>query len=143
MLIAPLAPARDPTTGVLGETRPCAIALIVDLEREPRFPSELLAERYRLTAAEARLAWEIASGRSLQDAADKFGATIGTVRNQLKQIVAKTEVNRQAALVRLLTADLAAQAARLVGASAGPGPRAKSGGGVEIVRHEPERRTAR
>jgi DNA-binding CsgD family transcriptional regulator/PAS domain-containing protein len=113
VLIAPLVRARDPTSGVLGETRPCATALIVDLEREPRFPSELLAERYRLTAAEARLAWEIACGRSLQDAADRFGIAFGTARNQLKQIFAKTEVNRQAELVRLLNADLAAQAARL------------------------------
>jgi len=115
VLIAPTIRARDPTCGLLGETRPCAIVLIADLERQPHLPSELLAARYQLTPAEARLACEIVAGSSLQDAADQFGIAIGTARNQLKQIFAKTEVNRQSELVRLLTADLAAHAARLVG----------------------------
>jgi len=44
------------------------------------------------------------------------GVAIGTARNQLKQIFLKTDVRRQSELVRLLTADLAAQAAQLVGA---------------------------
>jgi DNA-binding CsgD family transcriptional regulator/PAS domain-containing protein len=114
VLIAPVICARDPTRGIVGETRPCAIVLIVDLERQPHFPCELLAERYQLTPAEARLACEILAGSSLQDAADRFGVACGTARNQLKQIFAKTEVTRQAELVRLLTADLAAHAAQLV-----------------------------
>jgi DNA-binding CsgD family transcriptional regulator len=113
VLIAPTIRARDPTCGILGETRPCAIVLMVDLERQPQFPGALLAERYQLTPAEARLACELLAGSSLQDAADRFGVALGTARNQLKQIFAKTEVNRQSELVRLLTADLAAQAARL------------------------------
>lgn len=106
-------PAAKPR-GVLGETRPCAIVLLTDLEQEPCYPAELLTRRHRLTAAEARLACEILAGSSLQDAADKFGVAIGTARNQLKQIFLKTKVNRQAELVRLLTADLVAQAAHLV-----------------------------
>ncbi len=114
VLVAPLIRARDPTNGVLGGTRPCAIVLIVDLAQELRYPTALLAERYRLTAAEARLACAILAGSSLQDAADKFGVAIGTARNQLKQIFAKAGVNRQAELVRLLTADFAAHAADLV-----------------------------
>lgn len=40
--------------------------------------------------------------------------TIGTARNQLKQIFAKTDVKRQADLVSLLANDLAARAAALV-----------------------------
>jgi DNA-binding CsgD family transcriptional regulator len=89
---------------------------MTDPEREACYPAELLSERYGLTAAEARLACEMIGGSSLQDAADRFGVAIGTARNQLKQVFAKTDVNRQSELVRLLTADLAAQAAHLVGA---------------------------
>ena len=114
VLVAPLNRARDPTNGILGATRPCAIVLVVDLDQERRYPCQLLAQRYGLTGAEARLACEILGGSSLQDAADRFGVAIGTARNQLKQIFVKTEVNRQAELVRLLTADLAAQAGQLV-----------------------------
>jgi DNA-binding CsgD family transcriptional regulator len=114
VLVAPLTRARDTSDGLIGRTRPCAIVLITDLEREPHYPNAFLARRYQLTAAEARLACAIAHGISLQDAADEFGIAIGTARNQLKQIFLKTDVNRQAELVRLLTADLAARAAHLV-----------------------------
>lgn len=113
VLVAPLTQARDPTNGLIGETRPCAIVLLTDLDQEPCYPAELLAQRYQLTAAEARLACEMLTGSTLQDAADKFGVAIGTARNQLKQVFAKTQVSRQAELVRLLTADLAAHAAQL------------------------------
>jgi DNA-binding CsgD family transcriptional regulator len=116
VLVAPLTQARDSTNGLIGETRPCAIVLLSDPEHEPCYPAALLAQRYQLTAAEARLACAMLSGSSLRDAADQFGVAIGTARNQLKQIFAKTDVKRQAELVRLLTTDLAAQAARLVGA---------------------------
>jgi DNA-binding CsgD family transcriptional regulator/PAS domain-containing protein len=116
VLVAPLSPARDQTDGLIGESRPCAIVLLTDLERKPCYPAEVLAQRHRLTAAEARLACEMLTGSSLQDAADKFGVAIGTARNQLKQVFLKTDVTRQSELVRLLTADLAAQAAELVGA---------------------------
>lgn len=112
--VAPLPAARDQTNGLIGETRPCAIVLLTDPEQEPCYPADFLARCYGLTAAEARLACAIVAGRSLQDAADEFGVTTGTARNQLKQIFAKTDVKRQAELVRLLSNDLAARAAALV-----------------------------
>jgi DNA-binding CsgD family transcriptional regulator/PAS domain-containing protein len=65
-------------------------------------PIERLRALYGLTPAEARLACEMLGGSSLQDAADKFEVAIGTARNQLKQIFAKTDTRRQAELVRLL-----------------------------------------
>lgn len=114
VLVAPLNPTRDRTTGLIGETRPCAIVLLSDPEQEPCYPADVLGRRYRLTIAEARLACAIVAGSSLQDAADQFGIAVGTARNQLKRIFAKAEVTRQSELVRLLTADLAAQAAQLV-----------------------------
>ncbi|MEM7026490.1 MAG: PAS domain-containing protein, partial [Pseudomonadota bacterium] len=115
VLIAPLDTARDTTNGIIGRMRPCAIALISDLERESQYPADFLARRYGLTASQAQLALEIAAGASVPDAADRLAMTVETARQQLKLIYAKTEVRRQAELARLLTADLAAQASRLLG----------------------------
>ena len=117
VLVTPLSAARDRVGGVIGQTRPRALVLLTDPEEAPCYPADLLTQRYRLTAAEARLACELVAGSSLQDAAGRFGVAVGTARNQLKQIFLKTDVNRQAELVRLLASDLAAQAARLAPAA--------------------------
>ncbi|MEM7021178.1 MAG: hypothetical protein AAF637_01160 [Pseudomonadota bacterium] len=113
VLVAPLAANRDVEDGIIGTMRPCAMVLITDPEQQPEYPSAFLAQRYSLTSAEARLACELVAGSSLQEAADSFGVAIGTVRGQLKQIFAKTDVNRQSELIRLLTSDLAAQAVQM------------------------------
>jgi DNA-binding CsgD family transcriptional regulator len=63
---------------------------------------EILAEKYRLTPAEARLAMHLGEGGSLADYAEAAGVAIGTARTQLKSIFAKTGVNRQAALAGLI-----------------------------------------
>jgi DNA-binding CsgD family transcriptional regulator len=57
---------------------------------------------YGLTPAEARLASRIASGDSLEDAAETLGVTVTTARWTLKQVFAKTGTRRQSALVRLV-----------------------------------------
>jgi hypothetical protein len=54
MLSAPVIRARNPTRGVFGETRPCAIVLMV--ERQPDFPGELLVGRCSAQATAERLA---------------------------------------------------------------------------------------
>ncbi len=43
---------------------------------------------------------QLARGERLEDSADALGVAIGTARNQLKQIFAKTDTHRQAELVR-------------------------------------------
>lgn len=55
-----------------------------------------------LTHSEARLAHALALGRSLEEAAEASGITIGTARGYLKQIFGKTGKSRQAELVRLI-----------------------------------------
>jgi DNA-binding CsgD family transcriptional regulator len=57
---------------------------------------------YDFTPAEAKVAAQIVSGRSLDDIARQSGRSIDTVRAQLKTVLAKSGVARQAELVGLL-----------------------------------------
>lgn len=63
---------------------------------------DFAAERYSLTPAEARLAFSIASGETLQVIAGRHGVSLHTVRNQLKSVFSKTGVTRQVELVLLI-----------------------------------------
>ncbi len=65
--------------------------------------SDLLRSVFRMTGSEARLANHLAAGLSLQQAADVSGITSETARSQLKAVFSKTETNRQAELVALLS----------------------------------------
>ncbi|WP_114240233.1 LuxR C-terminal-related transcriptional regulator [Dyella sp. C9] len=57
---------------------------------------------WKLTRAEADLAQCLANGQTLAQAADVCGVSKNTVRTQLRGVLAKTGVGRQAELVRLL-----------------------------------------
>lgn len=61
-----------------------------------------LAQRYRLTAAEIRVASGIAAGLSLREIAIASAVSYETARSQLKSAYAKLGVNSQVGLVRLL-----------------------------------------
>lgn len=71
-----------------------------------REPQELspaaIASLFHLTPAEARLASALCQGISLDGYAQTRGLSVGTVRVQAKQIMAKTHTTRQADLVRLM-----------------------------------------
>ncbi len=79
-----------------------ALVTIVALatSNTPSLPVLRLA--FGLTVAEARLAQLIASGMTIELAAQELEISIQTVRNQLKAIFAKTGAHRQAELVALL-----------------------------------------
>lgn len=69
---------------------------------------EQLVELFGLTPSEARLAWSIAQGLSIAEAAEQNGLTIETARNYSKKIYAKTGARGQVDLVRnILTGVLA------------------------------------
>jgi len=63
----------------------------------------MLKTLFGLTPAEAVLADCLADDHSLQEAALILGRTIGTIRVQLQSIFEKTDTNRQASLIRLIT----------------------------------------
>jgi DNA-binding CsgD family transcriptional regulator len=61
-----------------------------------------LRELYVLTAGEARLAFWLLKGKSVEEAAATMGITVNTARAYLKRIYNKTGVRRLPELVRLL-----------------------------------------
>jgi DNA-binding CsgD family transcriptional regulator len=85
-----------------GDEGALTIITLVDLT-EPAQPSgETLQRLFGLTAAEARLACEIACGASPSEAAAALGIEMLIARSQLSSILAKTGTQRQGALVALL-----------------------------------------
>lgn len=85
-----------------GETGPRVMLFIMDPEKLPRVLPEIIGPLFDLTRSESRLAAEIASGATLDMAAENLGLTVSTVRTYLKQIFLKTGTSRQAELVRLI-----------------------------------------
>ena len=69
---------------------------------------EQLCDVFDLTPSEARLAWSMAQGLSIAEAAKAHGLTVETARNYSKKIYAKTGARGQVDLVRhILTGVLA------------------------------------
>jgi DNA-binding CsgD family transcriptional regulator len=91
----------ESTLGSFGRTAQALFTLF-----EPGSPVEIdpfiLSATFDLTPAEARLASLVVNGRSPQECADELGVKISTVRSQLLAIYAKTGVDGQTGLVRLL-----------------------------------------
>lgn len=87
--------------GVEGDSRIHIIGTVKDGEQNgPSAP--VLADLFSLTLQESRLAAALASGQSLDEAAETCGVTKSSARTYLKAIFSKTNVSRQAELVRLL-----------------------------------------
>ena len=63
-----------------------------------------LARRFGLTRAEAAVALALADGLTAAEIAERRGASVHTVRNQVKSALAKTESRRQSDLARLVEA---------------------------------------
>lgn len=93
------APTRAPSQPAF-----VALVLVNDPMRSPAVSLEHVQDLYDLTAAEARVALAVLEHDKLQSIADTLGRSLGTVRAQLAQVLAKTGTRRQAELVRLLMA---------------------------------------
>ena len=65
------------------------------------YSGRAFAERLSLTAAEHSICKAIVTGQSLRTLAEDRGRSIGTVRNQLKALLAKLDLNSQTELVCL------------------------------------------
>jgi DNA-binding NarL/FixJ family response regulator len=69
---------------------------------DPGIDPHLLRGMFGLTSSEARLAAALASGLSLEDAAEREGWTPSSARTYLKTVFSKVGVSRQADLVRVV-----------------------------------------
>lgn len=81
-------------------SKPVAIAYLSGDRWSHADRCEQLADLFGLLPSEARLAWAIASGFSIQEAAAELGITVETARNYSKKVYAKTGARGQAELVR-------------------------------------------
>lgn len=80
----------------------CAVG-VIDPMKENSLPCSVLQQVFDFTAAEARVALQLASGYSPEEIACKGNVSVGTVRNQLKSIFKKASVKKQADLVRVIS----------------------------------------
>ncbi len=77
------------------------IIYVRDPDETPLAHSGLWRELFGLTAAEAAFVGAFVEEESLEGAAERQSLTKSSARTYLKRIFAKTEVNNQAALMKL------------------------------------------
>jgi DNA-binding CsgD family transcriptional regulator len=82
---------------------PWALVVVDDPDHAPSLSIERLMVLHGLTRAEAKLAANLAVGWSLEEIAERTQKRVGTLRTQLKKVMARTGCYRQAEVVRLLT----------------------------------------
>ena len=92
-----------------GRTKSPPQALMTVVETVPRASPEWLRRGFGLSAAEAEIAAALAGGQHIDAIADARGASLATVRGQLKGVFAKLEVSCQAELVGRISASLGAR----------------------------------
>ena len=85
-----------------GASGAVAALFVSDPGSGPVTSAIVLQALYGLTPAEGRLAHQLATGASLEEAAARLGLRLETVRSRLKVIFQKTDTHRQADLVRLI-----------------------------------------
>lgn len=93
-----------PVRGQANDVFELSTALMVVTPVAPNdVPSaELVQGLFDLTPAEARIAREIGSGRTVSEVASAAGVSAETVRGQLKAVLGKTGLHRQGDLIALL-----------------------------------------
>jgi DNA-binding CsgD family transcriptional regulator len=94
-----------PVTGAAQDifTQATALLVVTPVDRAAVPAAEVLQGLFDLTPAEARVARGIGQAQTVDSVALALGVSRETVRTQLKAVLAKTGVARQAELVNLLT----------------------------------------
>ena len=75
---------------------------IIDPANKAGIPDTWLMDAYGLTAAEAKVALAVASGLSIPETAHQLRVSPNTVKTQLQNVFAKSGVDRQTELARLI-----------------------------------------
>jgi DNA-binding CsgD family transcriptional regulator len=97
-----LMPVEDSGSIPLGVSVPTMSILVVDAESRPEPDVPILCELFSLTAAEARVAGNLALGLSIKEIAASLGISVETVRTHIKRTFAKTGTERQGELISLI-----------------------------------------
>lgn len=100
----------DAAPGAVRDPHPRALLMLSDPNDVPALPAELLRRLFTLSPAESRLTAALCSGSTLNEYAHEHQISVGTARYQLKQVMAKMQVSRQAELIQRLYSSVIAQA---------------------------------
>ena len=103
VIVAPLAGSARRVV----PAKSAAIIFLRDPEVHSRPVPDLLVDLYRLTPAEARLATDLLTYRTLEEISAQRRLSRETLRTQLKELFRKTGTSRQSELIGFLTAGLA------------------------------------
>lgn len=90
-----------------GESVPSVAVFISDPEQISEAPRQTITRLFGFTPAEANLAMLLANGQSLDEASQQLSISRNTARTHLRSVFAKTGVERQASLVRLILKSVA------------------------------------
>ena len=101
-LIAIVSAAQSNTNAPIGEVEPTVCLHLVEPRLEKDVDSSIAEKMFNFTPAETRLASLLASGASLESAAQELFVSKNTIRTHLQRIMSKTGCNRQAELTVLL-----------------------------------------
>lgn len=91
-----------------GDESPTVLVVITSVRSLVDVPLHAWSRLLGVTPAEAALIAALAQGMTVDEHAAQRGIATGTARNQLKQVMAKTNTSRQADLVRLALTSAAA-----------------------------------
>jgi DNA-binding CsgD family transcriptional regulator len=81
----------------------CAAVLVLTSPTLPQAPPvDLVQSLFDLTPAEARVARELAGGKTVQEIAAQSRLSSNTIRTHVSHVMEKTGCNRQANIVALL-----------------------------------------
>ncbi len=79
-----------------------SVVVFIDPDKRREPTASILQRMFGLTPAETQVALNVARGYDLQDIASDQAISLGTVRQYLKGVFAKTDTRRQAELAMLL-----------------------------------------
>jgi DNA-binding CsgD family transcriptional regulator len=100
-LVLPM-PREGSRFGFAGDEGGAVMVVVTDPEQTPAPLADWLRDRFRLTPAEQRLVECLVAGLRLEEAADRLAISRETARTRLKQVMTKTDCDRQAELIRLV-----------------------------------------
>jgi len=99
-MIAHVIPLRGAASDLLAGA--CGVLVFTPLKPRAAPNAEVLQRLFDLTPAEARVARGIGEGRTVEAIAEAFGLSRETIRSQLKVVLGKVGLARQADLVAIL-----------------------------------------
>ena len=102
VLVAPISPRSSARHFAFAPRRAAALVIVGDPNSTPQPAAEVLRRLFGLTPTLARLAEALASGKTLIEYASEHEVTLGTARQQLKELFARTGTHRQSELIRLV-----------------------------------------